>query len=257
MTDTQAQQDYAAWRQQRLDYVRGARGPLSLVETRWFAPGTSKAEAQRLQAEQTAAAAAEATTATVTVTAMERISLHTETTEYGLRVWRSDAKAQQLFETLAAFDYNSEWVLEGEFTPGEGEVTVPFEHMQERGTTRNLVIPGTVKLTHLGESFELSGFVSGDKLLVPVADKTTGAAGDLGTYAPMRFVPVVGAEATENFTASGKVVIDFNYAYVPPCGFSAQFNCPIAPASNRLPWAIYAGEKRPVFADGVDVHTLT
>jgi uncharacterized protein (DUF1684 family) len=43
--------------------------------------------------------------------------------------------------------------------------------------------------------------------------------------------------------AEGKVVLDFNRAYSPPCAFTAHATCPLPPANNRLAVAIEAGEK--------------
>ena len=40
----------------------------------------------------------------------------------------------------------------------------------------------------------------------------------------------------------GKVVLDFNRAYSPPCAFTPHATCPLPPANNRLPVAIEAGE---------------
>ena len=54
----------------------------------------------------------------------------------------------------------------------------------------------------------------------------------------------------------GEVVLDFNRAFVPPCGFSAQYNCPLPPASNRFPLRIRAGEKNVVFRDGFDIYAV-
>jgi len=41
----------------------------------------------------------------------------------------------------------------------------------------------------------------------------------------------------------GKVVLDFNRAYSPPCAVTPYATCPLAPKENRLPIAIPAGEK--------------
>jgi uncharacterized protein (DUF1684 family) len=41
----------------------------------------------------------------------------------------------------------------------------------------------------------------------------------------------------------GKVVLDFNKAYSPPCAFTAYATCPLAPKENRLTVKIEAGEK--------------
>lgn len=49
-----------------------------------------------------------------------------------------------------------------------------------------------------------------------------------------------------------RVVLDFNQAFVPPCGFSDQYNCPMPPRQNRFHLPVEAGEKLPVFRDGSD-----
>jgi uncharacterized protein (DUF1684 family) len=45
-------------------------------------------------------------------------------------------------------------------------------------------------------------------------------------------------------SAPGTVVLDFNQARNPLCAFSAHTSCPIPPESNRMPFAIPAGEQR-------------
>jgi uncharacterized protein (DUF1684 family) len=42
---------------------------------------------------------------------------------------------------------------------------------------------------------------------------------------------------------SGKIVVDFNQAYSPPCSFSPVYTCPFPRPQNRLPVAVEAGEK--------------
>jgi uncharacterized protein (DUF1684 family) len=42
----------------------------------------------------------------------------------------------------------------------------------------------------------------------------------------------------------GRVVLDFNKAYNPPCAFTPYATCPLPPAENRLPVRIEAGEKK-------------
>ena len=43
--------------------------------------------------------------------------------------------------------------------------------------------------------------------------------------------------------ADGKVVLDFNRAYNPPCAVTPYATCPLAPKENRVPIAVDAGEK--------------
>jgi uncharacterized protein (DUF1684 family) len=63
------------------------------------------------------------------------------------------------------------------------------------------------------------------------ADGTTGRE----TYGAGRFL----------YTAlprDGRVTLDFNRAYSPPCAFNLFATCPLAPAQNRLDLRIEAGE---------------
>jgi len=57
------------------------------------------------------------------------------------------------------------------------------------------------------------------------------------TYGAGRFLD---ARAPED----GKVILDFNEAYNPPCAFTPYATCPLPPAQNRLPVRIEAGELR-------------
>jgi uncharacterized protein (DUF1684 family) len=41
----------------------------------------------------------------------------------------------------------------------------------------------------------------------------------------------------------GRVVLDFNKAYNPPCAFTPYATCPLPPKENRLPVRVEAGEK--------------
>jgi uncharacterized protein len=82
-----------------------------------------------------------------------------------------------------------------------------------------------VRLTDLGGNAEKSLFFVFDDL----TNKST-------TYPGGRFLdtgPVV----------NGKVMLDFNEAYNPPCAVTPYATCPLAPRQNRLGIAIPAGEK--------------
>ena len=56
------------------------------------------------------------------------------------------------------------------------------------------------------------------------------------TYPGGRFID------TES-VVDGKVVLDFNRAYSPPCSVTPYATCPLAPKENRLPVALPVGEK--------------
>ncbi|MGS0562099.1 DUF1684 domain-containing protein [Microbacterium aurugineum] len=225
-------EEHTHWQAERRAAVTSATGNLALIETRWTG------ERPDLGAEQRAAAD------TVTVTPIERTNIETGEAEHGLRVWDADAPAIRAFDQIDTYEYDPAWVLEGHFTPVAGDRRVSFEHIRDNGGTRDLVVPGDIRLELAGQEYTLAAFDDGGTLLLVFGDETNGAE----TYGSGRFLFV------QLRDDEGSVVLDFNRAFVPPCGFSAQYNCPLPPASNRFPLPIRAGEKNVVFRDGFDIY---
>lgn len=225
-------EDHPHWQAERRAAVTSATGNLALIETRWTG------ERPDLDAEQRAAAD------TVTVTPIERTNIETGEAEHGLRVWDADAPAIRAFDRIDTYDYDPAWVLEGHFTPVSDSRRVSFEHIRDNGGTRDLVVPGDIRLELDGQEYTLAAFDDGGTLLLVFGDETNGSE----TYGSGRFLFV------QLRDDEGAVVLDFNRAFVPPCGFSAQYNCPLPPASNRFPLPIRAGEKNVVFRDGFDIY---
>jgi len=69
-------------------------------------------------------------------------------------------------------------------------------------------------------------------LFIPFRDATSGKE----TYGGGRYIDL-------EIPATGEITINFNKAYQPNCAYTEGFNCPIPPAENTLPVAIYAGVK--------------
>ncbi|WP_338031591.1 DUF1684 domain-containing protein [Diaminobutyricibacter tongyongensis] len=230
------------WRAWRLESVTGPTGNLSLIETRWLPDG----------AETTPEAALAGQPASVVATLIQRRNLDTGAPERGVRLWDADAPAIRAFETVTAFPFNPDWVIEAEFTPVSAERSVPFEHIRDNGGTRDLVVPGDITFTRDRVDYSLSAFDDDGTLLLVFGDASNGADGPDGTYASGRFLFVHRIDGEP-----GRVLLDFNRAFVPPCGFSSQYNCPLPPRNNRFGLVVDAGEKRVVFRDGYDMLTQT
>ena len=77
----------------------------------------------------------------------------------------------------------------------------------------------------------LDPVVEGKELFFIFHDQTSGKE----TYPPGRFLHT-------DFAKDGKVELDFNKAYNPPCAFTPYATCPLPPKQNRLPIRIEAGE---------------
>lgn len=71
-----------------------------------------------------------------------------------------------------------------------------------------------------------------DGFMLIFADATSGQE----SYPAARYLYVEGK-------LSGRITIDFNRAFSPPCNYSPVFTCPFPRPANRLPVAIRAGEK--------------
>jgi uncharacterized protein (DUF1684 family) len=82
----------------------------------------------------------------------------------------------------------------------------------------------------------LEGYGGG--LFVPFADATSGGE----TYGAGRYLldTVKGADLGSE---SGRLVLDFNFAYQPSCSYDPRWTCPLAPPANRLVPAVRSGER--------------
>jgi uncharacterized protein (DUF1684 family) len=151
---------------------------------------------------------------------------------YIVRVWDpTNAKAES-FDRISAYDFKPDWVLEGTFTPTEKRA-IGIEHIKDDGRLRDEVLPGDIDVVIGGQSRTLAAFEDEGKLLLVFQDLTTGDE----TYDVGRFLAV-------RPRRDGTVELDFNRAYIPPCGFSDWFNCPMPPQQNRFVFPVDAGEKR-------------
>jgi uncharacterized protein (DUF1684 family) len=78
----------------------------------------------------------------------------------------------------------------------------------------------------------------GGGTFLPFADATSGRE----TYGAGRYLldTIKGADLGHQ---RDRVILDFNFAYFPSCAYSPRYICPLAPAGNRLPQPIRAGER--------------
>jgi len=102
------------------------------------------------------------------------------------------------------------------------------------GTIENYPAPGKAVFEREGQRFEVYPVIEvpGDtQLFLIFADATSGKE----TYGAARFLYA-------DMPRDGKIVLDFNKAYNPPCAFTPYATCPLAPPENRLALRVTAGE---------------
>ena len=156
----------------------------------------------------------------------------------GVRV--KDAKAQALasFKGLDDFPVRPDWRVVARFEPYQPPKPIPIANVL--GQTNDEPAPGAVVFEREGKSYRLDALQeSADgKLFIIFADQTNGRE----TYGAGRFL------STDMPPKDGRVVVDFNKAYNPPCAFSSFATCPLPPRQNRLALRVEAGEKK--FGEG-------
>ena len=152
----------------------------------------------------------------------------------GLRIKYADAPTRLQFTGLQYWPADPGWKITGKFVPHPPGKTLPIVDII--GTTSDAPNPGAVEFMRDGKTYRIEaiGEPGSDALFLVLADRTSGH----GSYAAGRFMDVPGPDA------QGRVVLDFNRAYNPPCAFTPFATCPLPPPENWLPFPVTAGEKK-------------
>jgi uncharacterized protein (DUF1684 family) len=150
---------------------------------------------------------------------------------HALRVKHADAESRIKFVGLDYWPADESWRIEGRFIPHPPGKTLTI--IDVIGVATESPNPGAVEFERDGKPYRLEALgQAGGPLFFVLADRTSGH----GSYPAGRFLD---AAAPVN----GKVVLDFNRAYNPPCVFTPYATCPLPPAENRLDLRVDAGEK--------------
>jgi len=151
----------------------------------------------------------------------------------GVRAKDKDNPARSNFAGIESFPADQKWRIEARFEPYSPPKPMPI--MNVLGMESGEESPGAVVFEVDGKSYRLDAIKEkGEpKLFMIFADSTSGKE----TYPAGRYLYVDPPDT------SGKMIIDFNKAYSPPCAFTKFATCPLPPKQNRLPFAIDAGEK--------------
>jgi uncharacterized protein (DUF1684 family) len=151
----------------------------------------------------------------------------------GLRIRDSEAPTRRDFAGIDYFPIDPAWRIEATWLPAAAGQTLEMGTVI--GTTEKYPVPGTARFSRDGKTFEILPVIEvpGDaQYFVVFADRTSGRE----TYGAARFLYI-------DPPKDGKVTLDFNKAYNPPCAFTPFATCPLAPPENRLDLRVTAGEK--------------
>ena len=149
-----------------------------------------------------------------------------------LRVKHADAESRLKFAGLQYWLGGRDWQVPAKFIAHPAGKTLPIANII--GTTDEIPNPGAVEFQRGGKTYRLEALDQGEGTLFLVfADRTSGH----GSYGAGRFIDAPMPDK------QGRLVIDFNQSYNPPCAFTPFATCPLPPPENRLDLAVEAGEK--------------
>ena len=153
---------------------------------------------------------------------------------YAIRVRDPESSIRKTFAGLDNWPVDPAMCVEGQLKPNPKSTYVLVPNIV--GYMDSMLAPGVVTFALGDRSLSLT------PVLEDPADSTTlffifqDATSGGETYGGGRFLYA-------NLEPSGRVVLDFNKAYNPPCAFNPNTTCPLPPQGNVLPIPVKAGEK--------------
>ena len=159
-----------------------------------------------------------------------RMVLHEHTGKYAVRIWDNQRRHYLTLPLLKWFPINKHFRFNARYTRyPEPKVSSQPDTF---GDTVEDRMDGYVSFHFEGKTYKLDVTeVRDQKLFIKFRDLTSSKE----TYPPSRYC------YTEP-VKDGKVVLDFNYAYSPPCAYTEYATCIFAPLQNTLPFRVEAGE---------------
>lgn len=152
---------------------------------------------------------------------------------FGIRMKDPAAPARKAFHGVARFPVDPAWRVEAAYIPYATPQTRAIPTVL--GTSESMTAPGLLRFKLKGRTVTLEPFIEDPahpELFIIFRDASSGKE----TYPAGRFLYAA-------MPKDGKVILDFNRAYNPPCAFSHFATCPLPPRRNDLRIAVRAGEK--------------
>jgi len=152
----------------------------------------------------------------------------------GVRLLDPKTISRTNFKGLRYFPLRTAYRVQGKFVPYSTAKLVPVPNVL--GMTVPMESPGYVLFRLHGRQYRLEPVYETPKhedLFFIFKDLTSRS----DTYPAGRFLHTP-------LPVDGRVTIDFNNAYNPPCAFTAFATCPLPTKANQLPVRIEAGELR-------------
>jgi uncharacterized protein len=152
--------------------------------------------------------------------------------KYGIRLRDLISPDVKNFPGIDTYPVDKSWRIDAVYNkfPEPRKLMVPTI----LGTVEENIANGNLTFTIDNKPYSLIPIVEDGSYFLIFADETNGEE----TYGAGRFL------YTKLPDSTGKVILDFNKAYNPPCAFTKYATCPLPPKENYLHLKITAGEKK-------------
>lgn len=150
---------------------------------------------------------------------------------YGIRLRDIESDLVKNFTGIDRFPVNDKWKISASFIPFEKPKIISIPTII--GTPDEMTCKGELHFKIDDKNYSILPVDEEGQFFIIFADETNGEE----TYGAGRFVYADPPDST------GKVIIDFNKAYNPPCIFTPFATCPLPPKENVIRTKITAGEK--------------
>jgi len=151
---------------------------------------------------------------------------------YGIRFRDLESDLVKNFKGIERFPINEDWRISAEFEAYDPPKKISVPNVL--GQVDEELSPGAIVFARDGQTYRIDAIDAGDRLWFIFADGTSGEE----TYGAGRFL-----YTDSKADSTGKVIVDFNKAYNPPCVITKFATCPLPPKENYIKLRITAGEK--------------
>jgi uncharacterized protein (DUF1684 family) len=159
-----------------------------------------------------------------------RMVVHEHSGKYAIRLWDNLRPQRFSLPPLKWFPINKKFRLNAIYTRYSKPKVSPQD--DSTGDVAEDRLDGYVSFRFEGKTYTLDvTHTRSKKLFIKFRDGTSNKE----SYPPSRYLY---AEPPKK----GRVILDFNYAYSPPCAFTPYATCLFAPPQNTLPFRVEAGE---------------
>jgi uncharacterized protein len=165
--------------------------------------------------------------------ALGRVTIHVHHSgdRLALRVRDPESPIRRDFVGLRWYDIDPKWQVEGKYVPFDQPKSLQIANVL--GDHEDVQSPGEVEVTINGQAARLLALSAAKGRLWFVFTDSTA---DIRETYRIRFLY---ADAPVN----GRVTLDFNRAYNPPCAYNPYTTCPLPPSQNKLRTPVTAGER--------------